>query len=47
MFGEALTDPKKAVSEELIALLEPVRKHFEKGKPAEMKEEMEKALITR
>ncbi|MFH1752250.1 MAG: tyrosine--tRNA ligase, partial [archaeon] len=40
-------DLKKAVSEELINVLEPVRKHFSKGKPFEMKKEMEKASITR
>jgi len=40
-------DLKNAVSEKLIKMLEPARKHFEQPKIKKMKEEMEKLLITR
>lgn len=41
------TDLKNGVSEALINILEPARKHFEIPKIKKMKEEMEKLLITR
>ncbi len=40
-------DLKNAVSEALIKLLKPARKHFEKPKIKKMKEEMDALLITR
>ena len=40
-------DLKTGVAVKLIELLEPVRKHFEKPKIKQMKEELEKASITR
>jgi tyrosyl-tRNA synthetase len=40
-------DLKAGIAEKLIDYLEPVRKHFEKPKTKAMKEELEKASITR
>jgi len=40
-------DLKKAISREIIKLLEPARKHFEQPKIKKMKEEMDKLLVTR
>ncbi len=40
-------DLKKAVAEDLITLLEPARKHFNKPAINKMKEEMERLLVTR
>lgn len=40
-------DLKKAVSREIIKLLEPARKHFEQPKIKKMKEEMDKLIATR
>jgi len=40
-------DLKNGVAEILIKILEPARKHFSKGKPKEMLEELEKLMITR
>jgi tyrosyl-tRNA synthetase len=40
-------DLKKGVSEKIIELLEPARKHFEKPKVRKMLEELEKLTVTR
>ena len=40
-------DLKQAVAEEINTLLEPVRKHFEKGKPKELLEKIRGFEITR
>lgn len=40
-------DLKKAISREIIKLLEPARKHFEQPKIKKMKEEMDKLIVTR
>jgi len=40
-------DLKKAVANEINTLLEPVRKHFSKGKPAALLKEVQKFAITR
>jgi tyrosyl-tRNA synthetase len=40
-------DLKKAISREIIKLLEPARKHFEQPKIKKMKEEMDKLIATR
>jgi len=38
------TDLKNAVAEELILILKPARKHFSKGKPKKMLEDLEKLM---
>ena len=40
-------DLKNAVSDSLIKILQPARKHFSKGKPKKMLEELNKLIITR
>jgi tyrosyl-tRNA synthetase len=40
-------DLKKAISREIIKLLEPARKHFEQPKIKKMKEEMDRLIATR